>query len=274
MATIISRPTKIVYGSNVAPYLFRGAVDNDPSSYGSSRTHITESSSMSAILGGYDFSALPSIANIKNIAVYIKTRSTQKGVTLSHYLIKEATSVSNFTDLGDGERVLASSTQLSTDNYYSVSYPVAASAITADFLKSGALQSRCRYAVTVSAGSTVALLLYDLYIEVEYELPTFTVTAEGSPVEGGTVTGGGTYEHGTTVTLTATPNDGYKFKQWSDGNTANPRTVTVTSNVTYMAEFAFDKVNKIYVGNSLVKGVYVGNTPVKAVYVGSTKKYG
>ena len=33
------------------------------------------------------------------------------------------------------------------------------------------------------------------------------------------------------VTLTVTPNDGYVFKGWSDGNVDNPRTLVVTDNV-------------------------------------------
>ncbi len=54
----------------------------------------------------------------------------------------------------------------------------------------------------------------------------------------GTVTGSGLYEKGTEATITATPNNGYiEFVQWSDGNTENPRTVTVTSDVTYTATF-------------------------------------
>lgn len=62
---------------------------------------------------------------------------------------------------------------------------------------------------------------------------TVTVTAG----TGGTVTGGGTYDYGTQVTLTATPNAGYQFVRWSDGNTDQTRTITVTSNVTYTAIF-------------------------------------
>lgn len=38
--------------------------------------------------------------------------------------------------------------------------------------------------------------------------------------------------NGQTVTLTATPNSGYTFKQWSDGNTSNPRSITVSSSGT------------------------------------------
>ncbi|MBO5975281.1 MAG: hypothetical protein J6P95_06160, partial [Paludibacteraceae bacterium] len=61
----------------------------------------------------------------------------------------------------------------------------------------------------------------------------------------GTVTGSGYYEPNTEVTITAIPNYDYiEFVQWSDGNTENPRTVTVTSDVTYTATF---KVN--YVSN-------------------------
>ena len=57
---------------------------------------------------------------------------------------------------------------------------------------------------------------------------------------GGTVTGGGTYDYGTKVTLKATPSDGYYFVKWSDGDTNPTRTVTVTRNYTYVAVFAQD----------------------------------
>ncbi|MBO5849954.1 MAG: hypothetical protein J6Q47_01565, partial [Paludibacteraceae bacterium] len=58
----------------------------------------------------------------------------------------------------------------------------------------------------------------------------------------GTVTGSGYYMPGDEVTITATPKLGFEFVQWSDGNTENPRTVTVTSDVTYTATF---KVNDV-----------------------------
>ena len=38
-------------------------------------------------------------------------------------------------------------------------------------------------------------------------------------------------------TLIATPNEGYRFLSWNDGNTENPRTVTITSDTTFMAIF-------------------------------------
>ena len=53
----------------------------------------------------------------------------------------------------------------------------------------------------------------------------------------GTVSGGGDYGYGSTVTIEAIPNAGYYFLQWNDGNTDNPRTITVTENATYTATF-------------------------------------
>ena len=37
--------------------------------------------------------------------------------------------------------------------------------------------------------------------------------------------------------ITATPNEGYEFTAWNDGNTENPRTVTITSDTAFMAIF-------------------------------------
>jgi uncharacterized repeat protein (TIGR02543 family) len=65
------------------------------------------------------------------------------------------------------------------------------------------------------------------------------VAAAASPSSGGTVTGGGQYTHGSTVTLTATPSDGYRFTGWSgDGaGTANPLYITVEADKTVTASF-------------------------------------
>ena len=56
--------------------------------------------------------------------------------------------------------------------------------------------------------------------------------------EGGTVsTTGGEYEEGQTVSVTASPQGEYLFKDWSDGNTDATRTITVSSNSTLTANF-------------------------------------
>ena len=66
--------------------------------------------------------------------------------------------------------------------------------------------------------------------------PRFTITGS-CDANRGTVKGGGKYAPGNTVTLTATPKKGCTFVGWSDGNTDNPRTVTVEGDATYRAQF-------------------------------------
>jgi hypothetical protein len=70
-----------------------------------------------------------------------------------------------------------------------------------------------------------------------FTLNNYSVTVDAG--EGGSASqdGNGTYACGTTATLSATPSDGYCFAQWSDGETANPREVTVTEAASYTANF-------------------------------------
>ncbi len=64
-----------------------------------------------------------------------------------------------------------------------------------------------------------------------------TITALASDSNFGSVSGGGTYDVGATVTLTAIPNAGYRFLSWNDDNTDNPRTIVVDSDSTFIASF-------------------------------------
>ena len=99
----------------------------------------------------------------------------------------------------------------------------------------GALSSGNDF-VTVELLASVTRPWYVNGVDIiwDYTPRTYTITASGT---NGTVTGGGTYNYNSTAKLTATPNEGYKFVKWSDGNTSNPRTVTVTANATYTAVF-------------------------------------
>lgn len=81
------------------------------------------------------------------------------------------------------------------------------------------------YSFTLTGNVTVTPVFARAY--------TITVNAGAN----GSVTGGGTYEEGSTVTITATADRGYKFSAWNDSNTSNPRTITVSGNATYTATF-------------------------------------
>ena len=66
----------------------------------------------------------------------------------------------------------------------------------------------------------------------------YTVTANATDETMGYVTGGGEYPQGSTATLVAIPFGQNYFVRWNDGNTDNPRTITVTGDMTFTAEFA------------------------------------
>ena len=66
---------------------------------------------------------------------------------------------------------------------------------------------------------------------------TYTINVAVTPKGSGNVTGGGTYNKGTTVKLNGVANEGYEFSKWNDGVTTNPRTVTVNKDMSFTAHF-------------------------------------
>ena len=74
-----------------------------------------------------------------------------------------------------------------------------------------------------------------------FDLNSYTITASANPTAGGMVSGGGTYNYGSTCSLTATPNTGYIFVGWtkngSQVSTDQTYSFTVTENASYEAIF-------------------------------------
>ena len=70
----------------------------------------------------------------------------------------------------------------------------------------------------------------------------YTISVSANPSNGGTVTGGGSFEYGQPCTLTATPNPSFTFVKWTKGDTTvstSPTyTFTVNESAEYVAEFA------------------------------------
>ncbi|MBR7067811.1 MAG: Ig-like domain-containing protein, partial [Bacteroidales bacterium] len=83
----------------------------------------------------------------------------------------------------------------------------------------------------------------------EFEINTYTISASANPANGGTVSGGGNYNHGQSVTLKATPAEGYTFMGWKEGNSTvnSSATYTFTANKdrTLVAEFEAISVENI-----------------------------
>lgn len=65
----------------------------------------------------------------------------------------------------------------------------------------------------------------------------YTVTVKSADETMGKAYGGGQFDPGSTTRIWGTPEVGYQFDHWNDGNTDNPRNITVDGDVTYTAYF-------------------------------------
>ena len=65
----------------------------------------------------------------------------------------------------------------------------------------------------------------------------YEIIVTASPLHGGYVTGAGIFDDQSIDTLTAIAKEGYQFIRWQDGNTDNPRIITVTADEEYTAYF-------------------------------------
>lgn len=76
--------------------------------------------------------------------------------------------------------------------------------------------------------------LIDRGVQVDYRqqdpVPTYTLDLTVNPEDGGTVTGAGPHSAGSTVSVTATPAEGYTFVRWTD---ADGSTVSTEANFGY-----------------------------------------
>ena len=81
----------------------------------------------------------------------------------------------------------------------------------------------------------------DATLTAHFALKTYTVTVTASPSAGGTVTGGGNYQHGDAVTVTASASSGYDFVNWTVGGSvvsmSDTLKFTATAPVALVANF-------------------------------------
>lgn len=81
------------------------------------------------------------------------------------------------------------------------------------------------------------LIILHLYVRQ----PDVTLTVNVNDPLTGSAEGSGSFEKYTERTIKAVPNEGYHFVQWNDGNTDNPRTIYLTQDTTFTAQFAINQ---------------------------------
>ncbi len=212
----------------------------------------------------------PDIAAVSEAVVYTAkfrekpatyTITFKRSVGDEGVAIEPAETIQVLEDVPYGEMPVCTSadipTKASTEaEYYTVVWSPTIGAVTenATYTAIGfaAHKNTCRVTVSAGANGKVAL-------------------------DGSEETLSAVYEYGTTATVTATATTaGYYFKRWSDGNTQNPRTVTVNAAITLKAEFAVSSYTITwldYDDSSLgTTTVNYGETPTHAVPARATSE--
>ena len=163
---------------------------------------------------------------------------TQDGAT--SYTLTVSPSSLSYVAAGESKTVTVTSntswTATSSANWLTVSPASGSNNGTITAVAAANTSSSQRSATITVSGSGVTRTV-SVTQDGATSVPTYTITAIANNNAYGTVSGGGTYQEGETVTLTATANNGYVFTSWNNGSTANPLIFTATGNATYIATF-------------------------------------
>ena len=115
-------------------------------------------------------------------------------------------------------------------------------------------------AVNDTANPVTITMDVDKTITAHFTQQEGTLVVAASPTAGGTASGSGTYPVGSQQQMKATAMPGWSFTAWNDGNTDNPRTVTVAAGTTtYTANFTQQQGTVVMVANPSVGGTVSGN---------------
>ena len=115
-------------------------------------------------------------------------------------------------------------------------YQQSAPAVTGfHFVKWSAVAGSVAFGDTNAAATSVTLSLGDARIQAAYDTNTYTLAVTATNGSVARNPNQAAYNHGKSVVLTVTPVSGFQFSSWSDGNTANPRTVSMVSNTVLSA---------------------------------------
>ena len=89
--------------------------------------------------------------------------------------------------------------------------------------------------------------MFSIGLKAIFDTNTYALNVLSDNAEMGTVSGSNpAAKHFLDYEISATPTLGYFFNQWNDGNTVNPRTVSLTSDSTFTAYFAPDTFTITY----------------------------
>ena len=134
---------------------------------------------------------------------------------------------------------------------------------TAIFTPTSPLSPFTTYTGTITTGAK-NLLGTPLAADYVWNFKTIPLlTVSSNPLIGGTTTGGGTFAQGSSVTVTATPNAGYTFANWTDGvtivSTSSSYQFNMAGNKILVANFTITPYTVAVSSNPVVGGTTSGS---------------
>jgi hypothetical protein len=94
------------------------------------------------------------------------------------------------------------------------------------------VSTNANYTFTVSGNRTLV---------AQFQAQSYTISVSANPSNGGTVSGGGSYNYGQSCTVTASANSGYEFTNWTEGGSVVSNNAsysfTVSGNISLVANF-------------------------------------
>ncbi|MCX6150332.1 MAG: Ig-like domain-containing protein [Ignavibacteriales bacterium] len=161
---------------------------------------------------------------------YVWSFTTGAGVVITPPTVSSTDPVNAATGVGLNKQIAATfsktmdASTISTATFTlmqgttPVSGFVSYSGITATFAPASNLLPNTIYTATITTGAKdlAGTALVNNYVWSFTTVIPYSITLSSNPSEGGTTNGGGTYNPGSSVTVTATPNPGYTFTNWTE----------------------------------------------------------
>ena len=109
------------------------------------------------------------------------------------------------------------------------------------------VKSRSTSSLPTTSGTGASFMPKTTFTYMPASNDPVAITVSANPTNGGTVTGAGTYDPGTTATLTATASEGYTFTNWTKNgvvmSTNATYSFTVSTAADYVANFTINSYN-------------------------------
>ena len=191
-----------------------------------------------ALSNNYVWSFTTGAATIATPPTVISTDpfSTATAVALNKHI------AANFSETMDASTITTATFTLMQGTTF-VSGTVSYAGTTATYVPSNILTQNTTYTATITTGAKdlAGNSLVSNYVWSFTTLVPYTVALSSNPTAGGTTSGGGTFNSGSSVTITATANNGYTFTNWTEnGNVISVNAsyiFTLSANRTLVANF-------------------------------------